>query len=57
MKVIFVLILVYSGNRASAATMVRVGTFNRYAQCVQQGVAFSKKFYYGYYACVPVNAP
>lgn len=59
MKVTFVLVLLFWQNGVSA---IRVGGYNRHAQCVQQGELLITRSAttmlppFAYY-CIPVNTP
>lgn len=52
MHVIFILVLFFGDDAARAAAMVRVGGFDSYSQCMQQGTKTNMGF-----ECIPVNHP
>lgn len=58
--VIFILVLIYYSHVSGyangfGASMVRVGGFDSYRQCMDQGKKISAKHLYEDYACIPVN--
>lgn len=58
--IIFVLILTFTSSisgyaNGGGAVPVRVGGFDSYAQCVQQGEKFKQTKGYADYVCIPVN--